>query len=56
MLPCRWEDAPAALAAGNLVRQVWGDHPRLYTVSACPDLAEKTGRVAAQVAGLLGLK
>lgn len=50
---CRWEDAPAAIEAGNLLKQVWSGHPRLYSVPAHPDLNAKTDRVAAQVMALL---
>ena len=50
---CRWENAPAAIEAGNLLKRVWAGHPRLYTVAAHPDLNEKTDRVAAQVMALL---
>jgi predicted ATPase len=50
---CRWEDAPAAIEAGNLVKRVWGGHPRLYTVPAYPDLKEKMEHVATQIVELL---
>lgn len=50
---CRWEDAPAAIEAGNLLKHVWRDHPRLYSVPAYPDLSEKTDRVVAHVTALL---
>jgi predicted ATPase len=39
--PCRFEDAEAAIASGNLLRELWGAHPHLVHVGAFARLEEK---------------
>lgn len=43
--PHRHEDAQTAIATGDLLRRLWGEHPRLYLVAATPRLEDKLGRV-----------
>src|SRR5688572_16811831 len=38
---CRFEDADAAIASGNLLAMLWSGHPRLVKVDAYADLDEK---------------
>jgi predicted ATPase len=38
---CRFEDADAAIASGNLLAMLWSGHPRLLRVDAYADLDEK---------------
>jgi hypothetical protein len=38
---CRFEDADAAIASGQLLLQLWGDHANLVHVAASRDLDEK---------------
>ena len=45
----RWEDAKAAIEAGERLKRVWGAHPRFYFVPAHAELADK----AAEVSGLI---
>lgn len=46
---CRFEDAEAAIAAGNLLRQLYSGHPRLTEVPATVNLADKIAAVEALV-------
>jgi predicted ATPase len=39
--PCRFEDPAGAIASGELLRELWGRHPRLLQVGAYHDLADK---------------
>jgi predicted ATPase len=48
--PCRFEHPEAAIASGNLLKILWGAHPRLSQVDAYPVLSEKI----AAVNGILG--
>jgi len=43
--PCRFEQADAAIASGNLLRQLWGGHPRMVEVGAYASLDEKIAHV-----------
>lgn len=43
---CRFEDAGAAIASGNLLATLWSGHPRLVRVDAYPHLDEKVRAVA----------
>jgi predicted ATPase len=43
--PCRFEDADAAIASGNLLATLWSGHPRLSRVAAYQDLASKIAAV-----------
>jgi predicted ATPase len=43
--PCRFEHADAAIASGNLLRQLWGGHPRMVEVGAYAGLEEKVAAV-----------
>jgi predicted ATPase len=43
--PCRFEDAAAALASGELLRRLWEGHPDLIVVDAYPTLDEKIAAV-----------
>ncbi len=38
---CRFEDADAAVASGEMLMKLWGDHPTLRTVPASIDLDDK---------------
>lgn len=42
---CRFEDADAAIASGNLLAMLWSGHPRLMKVDAFTDLDEKVREV-----------
>jgi hypothetical protein len=42
---CRFEDADAAIASGNLLAMLWGGHPSLVKVGAFADLDEKVAAV-----------
>jgi predicted ATPase len=42
---CRFEDADAAVASGNLLALLWGGHPRLSRVDAFQHLDEKVQAV-----------
>ena len=50
---CRFEDAAAAIEAGELLKRVWGKHPKMFLVKARPKLDEKTEEVAKIVGELL---
>lgn len=43
--PCRFEDAEAAVAAGNLVLALYGGHPSVHRVRAYATVEEKVGAV-----------
>ena len=43
---CRFEDADAAVASGNVLAELWSSHPRLVRVDAFPDLDDKVRAVA----------
>ena len=43
--PCRHEDAPAAIATGQKLYDVWAGHPRLVKIDARPTLEEKVEAV-----------
>jgi predicted ATPase len=45
--PCRFEHPEAAIASGNLLKMLWGRHPRLRQVDAFADLNLKIGAVTA---------
>jgi predicted ATPase len=45
--PCRFEHPEAAIASGNLLKILWGAHPRLSQVDAYNNLAEKIAAVGA---------
>lgn len=42
---CRFEDAAAAIASGNLLATLWSGHPYLLKVDAFADLNEKVNAV-----------
>jgi predicted ATPase len=42
---CRFENAPAAIASGELLLRLWGGHPKLRLVKAFPTLDEKVAAV-----------
>ncbi len=42
---CRFEDADAAIASGNLLAMLWSGHPKLIKVDAFADLDEKVRAV-----------
>jgi predicted ATPase len=46
----RFETAQAAIANGELLAKLWGDHPRRVKVPASDDFLEKVERVAAVIA------
>jgi predicted ATPase len=43
--PCRFENAEAAIASGNLLKALWAGHPNLLLVDAYPRLDEKIAAV-----------
>jgi predicted ATPase len=47
--PCRFERADAAIASGNLLRALWGGHPRIRFVDSHPRLEEKVAAVVAVI-------
>jgi predicted ATPase len=50
--PCRFEHPEAAIASGELLKALWGAHPRLREVDAYPELAEKIAAVHVQLSAL----
>lgn len=42
---CRFEDAPAAVESGKLLRRLWGGHPQLKHVGAFTSLEDKIAAV-----------
>jgi predicted ATPase len=44
--PCRFEHPEAAIATGNLLKNLWAAHPRLSQVDAYRDLGEKIAAVS----------
>jgi predicted ATPase len=42
---CRFEDAEAAIASGNLLLQLWGGHPNLKHIRAFENLDDKIAAV-----------
>lgn len=42
---CRFENADAAVASGDLLARLWSDHPRLVRVDAFTDLNDKIAAV-----------
>lgn len=42
---CRFEDADAAIASGEVLLKLWGDHPRLRKVPASAQLDDKLAAV-----------
>jgi predicted ATPase len=51
--PCRFEHPEAAIASGNLLKILWGGHPRVYEVAAYPELADKVVAVRAVLGRLV---
>ena len=51
--PCRFEHPEAAIASGNLLKILWGGHPRVYEIAAYPELADKVTAVRAMLESLL---
>jgi len=45
VIRCRFEDADAAIASGNLLAMLWSGHPGLVKVDAFADLDEKVNAV-----------
>jgi predicted ATPase len=43
--PCRFEHPEAAIASGNLLRQLWGRHPHVHHVDAYANLDDKVAAV-----------
>src|SRR5271170_2069954 len=43
--PCRFEHPEAAIASGELLANLWSDHPRIRKVPAFPQLADKISAV-----------
>jgi predicted ATPase len=43
--PCRFEHPEAAIASGQLLANLWADHPRLQKVDAFPNLDHKLSAV-----------
>ena len=52
--PCRFEQADAAIASGNLLRALWGGHSRMVEVGAYPNLEEKVAAVVRVLETLRG--
>ena len=50
--PCRFEHPEAAIASGNLLKILWGGHPRVVEVGAYARLEEKVEAVRNVLAGL----
>ena len=46
---CRFEDADAAVASGNLLAILWSGHPRLVRIDAFADLNDKIEAVRAHM-------
>ena len=44
---CRFEDAQAAIRSGELLKQLWGGHPKVQLVSALANLEDKIAAVEA---------
>lgn len=52
---CRFENAPAAIASGELLLRLWGGHRRLRVVKAFANLDEKVAAVRQSVRELAGV-
>lgn len=50
---CRFEDAAAAIKSGELLLQLWGEHPRIICAPASHDLNEKLGFVKRAIQDLI---
>ncbi len=53
---CRTETSADAIASGDLLEGIWGDHPHMYRVPAFADFAEKLEAVDRVVSELLEVK
>jgi predicted ATPase len=51
--PVRFEHPEAAIASGELLKQLWGAHPQLRLVSACAELDEKVAAVMRELETLI---
>jgi predicted ATPase len=51
--PVRFEDAAAAITAGELLHRLWSGHPRLHVVNACENLDDKIANVRKIIAAEL---
>ena len=50
---CRFEHPQAAIESGDLLRRLWGDHPRIHWVDAYTELDDKVARVKTILDGLV---
>ncbi len=50
---CRFEHPEAAIESGLRLKQLWGLHPRLHSVSAYPHFSDKVEAVSAQLAAFI---
>jgi hypothetical protein len=50
--PCRFEQADAAIASGNLLRALWGGHRRMVEVGAFANLDQKVAAVVEAIDSL----
>ena len=51
--PCRFEHPKAAIASGNVLKILWGAHPRVVQVDAYPELSDKVLAIRAVLNGLV---
>jgi predicted ATPase len=51
---CRFENAPAAIASGQLLLRLWNAHPKLRIIRAFPSLDEKVAAVRQMLRDLSG--
>ena len=47
---CRFEDAAAAVASGEILKKLWQDHPQFRTIEAFPSLEDKISAVRQMIA------
>jgi predicted ATPase len=52
---CRFEDAPAAIASGEVLLRLWGGHPKLRLIKASASLDEKVAAVRQTLRELAGV-
>ncbi len=50
---CRFEDGPAAVQSGEVLKSLWGGHRRFLTVDAYPNLEDKIAAVQRVLHSLL---
>lgn len=50
----RFEDPNAAIASGQLLAKLWGDHPKIFHIDAYADVEKKIAAVRQTLEGIIG--